>query len=106
MLTAAARARRLVVPIDAVVTAEDVGGYKPAHDHFHRFEESFGATRADWVHIAQSYFHDIRPAHALNIPRVWINRLGEKDDPSIADAVLPDLSDLVGTVERVHRTAR
>ncbi|GAB3987167.1 HAD family hydrolase [Actinoallomurus acanthiterrae] len=98
--------RRLVVPIDAVVTAEDVGGYKPAHDHFHRFAESFGVTRDNWVHIAQSYFHDMRPAHALNIPRVWINRLGEKDDPSIVDAVLPDLSDLVGSVERVHRAAR
>jgi 2-haloacid dehalogenase len=98
--------RRLVVPIDAIVTAEDVGSYKPDHKHFHRFAESFGATRANWVHIAQSYFHDMRPAHALSIPRVWINRLNEKDDPSITDAVLPDLSDLVGTVEQVHRAAR
>jgi 2-haloacid dehalogenase len=98
--------RRLVVPVDAIVTAEDVGSYKPNHNHFHRFEESFGVSRDNWVHVAQSYFHDMRPAHALDIPRVWINRLGEQDDPSITDAVLPDLADLVKTVEQVHRGAK
>ena len=98
--------RRLAVPVDAVVTAEDVGSYKPDHNHFRRFAESFGATRENWVHIAESYFHDMRPAHALGIPRVWINRLGAPDDPSIADAVLPGLTGLVETVERVHQAAR
>jgi 2-haloacid dehalogenase len=94
--------RRLMVPIDAVVTAEDVGSYKPAHGHFRRFEESFGPGRENWVHVAQSYVHDLRPAHELGIPRVWINRLGERYDPSITDAVLPDLTDLVRAVDRVH----
>jgi len=94
--------RRLDVPIDAVVTAEDVGAYKPAHHHFNRFAESFGATRDNWVHVAQSYFHDMVPASELNIPRVWINRMAQADDPAIADAVLPDLKGLVDTVQRVH----
>ncbi|GAB3580079.1 HAD family hydrolase [Amycolatopsis endophytica] len=98
--------RRLAVAVDAVVTAEDVGSYKPHHNHFHRFADSFGATRDNWVHVAQSYFHDIRPAHELGIPRVWINRLAEPDDPSIADAVLPDLTELVQAVEQVHRADR
>lgn len=95
--------RRLGVYIDAVVTAEQVGSYKPNHNHFTRFAESFGADRHNWVHIAQSYVHDMRPAHELGIPRVWINRLGAPDDPAIVDAVLPDLTDLVATVARVHR---
>ena len=95
--------RRLIVPIDAVITAEQVGSYKPNPAHFHRFADSFGATRDNWVHVAQSYFHDMRPAHELGIPRVWINRRGEPDDPAIADAVLPDLAEIVSTVERVHR---
>jgi 2-haloacid dehalogenase len=98
--------RRLVVPVDAIVTAEDVGSYKPNHNHFRRFEESFGATRHNWVHVAQSYFHDMQPAHALDLPRVWINRLGEKNDPSITDAVLPDLTNLVQAVEQVHHAAK
>lgn len=98
--------RRLGVPIDAVVTAEHVGSYKPAHHHFTRFEESFGATRDRWVHVAQSYFHDMVPAHRLGIPRVWVNRLGHDDDPSIVDAVLPDLSGLTAAVEGVHAAVR
>ncbi|MBP2330711.1 2-haloacid dehalogenase [Kibdelosporangium banguiense] len=93
--------RRLGVHIDAVVTSEHVGSYKPSHNHFTQFAESFGATRENWVHAAQSYFHDIQPAHSLGIPSVWVNRLGQADDPSIAHAVVPDLIDLVRTVERV-----
>lgn len=46
--------RRLQVPIDAVVTAEDVGAYKPAHRHFIRFEQAHRPDRARWVHVAQS----------------------------------------------------
>jgi 2-haloacid dehalogenase len=94
--------RRLGAPVDAVITAEMVGSYKPNHNHFTRFEESFGATRDNWVHIAQSYFHDMQPAHALDIARVWINRLNEQDDPSIVDDVLPDLRGLAKTVDAVH----
>jgi 2-haloacid dehalogenase len=98
--------RRLGVPIDAIVTAENVGSYKPAHGHFARFEDSFGATRDRWVHVAQGYFHDMVPAHELGIPRIWINRLGQEDDPSIADAVLPGLDGLAEAVATVHAAAR
>jgi 2-haloacid dehalogenase len=94
--------RRLVVPIDATVTAEDVGSYKPGPAHFTRFASSFGASRENWVHIAQSHFHDMVPARALDIRRVWINRHADPSEPSIADAVLPGLDGLVETVERVH----
>jgi 2-haloacid dehalogenase len=97
--------RRLVVPIDAIVTSEDVGGYKPGHAHFERFAASFGATRENWVHVAQSHFHDMVPAQALGIPRVWINRHANPQDPAVADAVLPGLEDLVAVVERVHAAA-
>jgi 2-haloacid dehalogenase len=98
--------RRLGAPVDAVVSAEMVGSYKPNHNHFTRFEESFGATRENWVHVAQSYFHDMQPAHALAIPRIWINRLDEDDDPSIVDEVLPDLKGLATAVHAVHGARR
>lgn len=93
--------RRLGVAIDAVVTAEDAGTYKPAHGHFVRFAESFDVPRQNWVHVAQSWFHDMIPARALGIRRVWVNRLGEAGDSSLVDAVRPDLTDLVATVEAV-----
>ncbi|MEV0598451.1 HAD family hydrolase [Streptomyces sp. NPDC050315] len=95
--------RRLQIQFDAIVTAEDSGAYKPAHNHFEYFEKSLGVTRDRWVHVAQSYFHDMVPASELDITRVWINRLNESDDPSIAHAVRSDLSDLTATVNEVHQ---
>lgn len=93
--------RRLPVPFDAVVTAEDVSAYKPDHAHFKLFQSTFGSSAAVWIHVAQSYFHDIKPAHELGISRVWVNRQGEKDDPSIADAVVSGLDALPGTVHKL-----
>jgi 2-haloacid dehalogenase len=103
--------RRLQVTIDVVVTAEDAGSYKPALNHFRRFQAATGVTTGNWVHVAQSYLHDIRPAHELGVPRVWVDRLGERDDDALADvaladAVLPDLGDLVATVQAVHLAGR
>jgi 2-haloacid dehalogenase len=82
------------VPFDAVVTAEDVSAYKPNHAHFLLFQSTFGASADVWIHVAQSYFHDIKPTSELGITRVWVNRQGEKDDPSIANAVVKSLSEL------------
>lgn len=96
--------RRLQVPFDAIVTAEDAGAYKPAHHHFLRFEHSLGVTHDRWVHVAQSYFRDVVPAGELGVARVWINRLREEHDPSLAHAVRPDLSDLLDTVTQVHQS--
>jgi 2-haloacid dehalogenase len=93
--------RRLPVPFDAVVTAEDVSAYKPNHAHFNLFQSTFGSSAEVWIHVAQSYFHDIKPTHELGITRVWVNRQGEKDDPSIADAVIGGLADLPGVLERI-----
>jgi 2-haloacid dehalogenase len=90
--------RRLPVAFDAVVTAEDVTAYKPNPAHFLLFKSTFGASADFWIHVAQSYFHDIRPTSELGIHRIWINRQGEKDDPSLADAVLPGLADLPASV--------
>jgi 2-haloacid dehalogenase len=95
--------RRLPVAFDAVVTAEDAGTYKPDPAHFRLFRELFAPER--WIHVAQSHHHDIRPSHALGIPNVWINRLGESDDPALADRILPDLSRLAVTVQELAATS-
>ncbi|HKW59059.1 MAG TPA: haloacid dehalogenase type II [Candidatus Dormibacteraeota bacterium] len=96
--------RRLPASFDAVVTAEDVSAYKPDPAHFRLFQSTFGSSAGAWIHVAQSYFHDIRPAHDLGITRVWVNRQGEKDDPSLADAVIGGLSDLPQAVARLSRS--
>lgn len=90
--------RRLPVPFDAAITAEEAGAYKPDHAHFELFRARFGADAEAWIHCAQSYFHDIRPAHALGIRRIWVNRLQEKDDPALADATIHGLDELPAAV--------
>ena len=97
--------RRLGAVIDAVVTAEHVGSYKPALGHFRRFEESFAPPAGGWVHVAQGYHHDMVPARELGLPSVWINRLGEDRDESICGSVQPDLHGLLAAVERVRALA-
>jgi 2-haloalkanoic acid dehalogenase type II len=64
--------RHFAVDFDFVVTAEQVGAYKPAPPHFETARKRLaGAT---WLHCAQSYFHDIVPARRQGIPSAWINR--------------------------------
>jgi 2-haloacid dehalogenase len=94
--------RRLPVPFDAVITAEDVSAYKPDHAHFLLFQSTFGSSAGTWIHVAQSYFHDIRPASEMGISRVWVNRQGEKDDPALADAMIAGLDALPEAVDRVR----
>ena len=95
--------RRLPASFDAVVTAEDVSAYKPDPAHFRLFQSTFGSSAGAWIHVAQSYFHDIRPTHELGITRIWVNRQGEKDDPSIADAVISGLGELPSAVNGLAR---
>ena len=67
--------RHLTVEFDFLVTAQELGSYKPSLAHFERAREIVGAE--EWIHVAQSYFHDVEPAVAFGVPVVWINRKGE-----------------------------
>ena len=93
--------RRLPANFDAVVTAEDVSAYKPNPAHFRLFQSTFASSASAWIHVAQSYFHDIQPTHELGITRIWVNRQGEKDDPALADAVIRGLAELPGAISEV-----
>lgn len=86
----AASLPRLGVRFDRVITAEDVGSYKPDHGHWRRFSELTGADHGRHVHVGASLFHDVAPAGELGIPRVWVNRLGEPAGP-VPDREVPDL---------------
>ena len=64
-------------PFHAVVTAEDVGTYKPAPENFYyAFERiaEMGIAREKILHVAQSLYHDIAPARALGLANVWVDR--------------------------------
>jgi 2-haloacid dehalogenase len=72
--------RVIGVPFEGAIVASEIGSYKPAHGHWTAFYEATGADPARHVHVAQSHFHDVVPAHELGIPSVWINRLGERHE--------------------------
>ena len=71
--------RHFTSDFDLVITAEQVGSYKPAPMHFLAARERLGA--AEWLHAAQSNFHDVVPTNALGIPNAWINRKGNQPLP-------------------------
>jgi 2-haloalkanoic acid dehalogenase type II len=68
--------KHLGVDFEFVVTAQQVGSYKPAPAHFMTARARIGEAR--WLHVAQSWFHDVQPARALGIPTAWINRKRER----------------------------
>jgi len=92
--------RRLGVPIDLAIVAEDVKSYKPAHGHWERFFDVTAVDRGSHVHVAASRFHDIAPARELGLKSVWINRLGEEPEPK-PDRELSDLSNLPDTLDEL-----
>ena len=71
-------AARLGVTFDGVMTAEDVGSYKPDLRGFHAvlemLERDFGFGADEILHTAQSQFHDLVPAARLGLATAWIDR--------------------------------
>jgi len=85
--------RHFPVEFSCIVTAAQVGSYKPADGHFLEARRRIGARR--WIHAAQSYFHDVVPARRLGIPVAWVNRKGEKPAGTARpDYEVPDLASL------------
>lgn len=103
----AATRDRLGVDFDWVVTAEQVGAYKPSHRNFELARERFAVAPGHWLHAAQSLFHDIAPCRALGIPCVWVNRRIGKVGQGAGRAVdvTPDLEvpDLRALAEQFTR---
>jgi 2-haloacid dehalogenase len=91
-------------PFDLVITAEQVKDYKPSLSHFRRFFRLSGVELSDWVHVACSWFHDIAPASAFGLKRIWIDRDRTGEDPSGTTTRLADAMGLVEAVEQVIST--
>lgn len=70
----AASKPRLGVDFVEVVTAQQVGSYKPNPAHFHTALTRLGCPPEQIVHVAQSLYHDHAPAQALGWDSIWINR--------------------------------
>jgi 2-haloacid dehalogenase len=106
---------KLGVRFDLIVTAEDVGSYKPDERNFRRLLAELGKlgiAQGDDLHCAQSLFHDIAPANAIGLKSVWINRRkgragGGATPPAkaVPDAEFPSLAALADHHRRVTGAA-
>jgi 2-haloacid dehalogenase len=70
----AASNERLGIEFDWIVTAQQVGSYKPDARNFQVAFERLGLPRERILHVAQSLFHDHAPAQRLALRSVWIDR--------------------------------
>lgn len=91
-------ARALNVDFDVVVTAQQARSYKPSVNNFEVAAARMAVGYRAWLHVAESLFHDIRPANQLGISSVWVNRAGRggatRRTDAVADLVVPDLATL------------
>ncbi len=86
-------AQRLGVEFSDVITAQQVGSYKPDPRNFKVMLERTGNQPERVLHVAQSLFHDIAPAKSLGLTTVWVNRRHDRPGfgaTPIAEAT-PDL---------------
>jgi 2-haloacid dehalogenase len=73
----AASNARLGIEFDWIVTAQQVGSYKPDERNFAALVARLGADGVPQeriLHVAQSLFHDHAPAQRLGFRSVWIDR--------------------------------
>lgn len=98
----AASNERLGVEFDWIVTAQQIGSYKPSEANFETMFERLaadGVERGRILHVAQSLYHDHAPAKRLGMTTVWIDRRhdrpgGGATPPADArpDATFPDMA--------------
>lgn len=84
--------KQLDVGFDDVVTAEDVGAYKPAEEVFRFVLERLGTPPERVLHTAFGFKYDIGPAARLGMRTAWVNRHVEPGPPDVRpDYVWRDL---------------
>jgi 2-haloacid dehalogenase len=69
--------QRLAVTFDSILTAQDIGSYKPSARNFDALlaeARRLGVAEGKLLHVAQSLFHDHVPAKKAGLRTVWINR--------------------------------
>jgi len=87
---------RLGVEFDAILTAQDIGSYKPDPRNFAALIAKItelGYGKGESLHVAQSLYHDHVPAQQAGLKTVWIDRRSGKSGgatPAPREDVHPD----------------
>lgn len=95
-------------PFDRIITAQDVGSYKPDARNFAYMkvtvQTEFGVQPEQILQTAQSQFHDHRPAKQAGIRSVWIERpgatMGNTVEEPICDWRFETLGQMADALER------
>ncbi|KAF5004523.1 hypothetical protein FDECE_8978 [Fusarium decemcellulare] len=95
------------VPFDLIITAQDVGSYKPDLKNFEymlrEVESKFGIKSAQVLQTAQSQFHDHHPAKKMGMSSSWIERpgaiMGNRENP-VYNWKFDTLGDMADALEK------
>jgi len=102
---------RLGVEFTSILTAQDVGSYKPSARNFEALigeATRLGVGPGRLLHVAQSLFHDHVPAKRAGLSTAWINRrharpgwgaTPEPPAPVTPDWEFPSMAALAAAVE-------
>lgn len=109
---------RLGATFASVLTAQDIGSYKPSPRNFAALKAQagqLGIGAGRLLHVAQSLFHDHVPAKQAGLPTVWINRRHDRPGWGATpapgadvrpDAQYPSMADFAAAVEQERREAQ
>ncbi len=94
--------RCLGVKFDFIITAKQLGSYKPSLNNFIKAQEQFGVSYDKILHVAQSIYHDIVPTNKLGWNNVWVNRYGEQERTDPAEFPNLEVLDLTALVKIIN----
>ncbi len=96
----------LEVEFDWIITAEQVGTYKPSTNNFEVAIGRMGVAPRRLLHVAESLFHDVVPAKELGLSTVWVHRRAGKEGFGATppadvepDLEVPDLKTLASRLD-------
>ncbi|MEO5666150.1 MAG: haloacid dehalogenase type II [Nocardioides sp.] len=88
-------AENLQAPFKVVISAEEMGIYKPRLGAFEYMFEKLGVTPDELVHVSASPMYDLRSAAAMGIEKkVYVDRGFEHDEHWLGYERITDISDL------------
>lgn len=98
------------VKFDLVITAQDVGSYKPDLENFRYMlretEETLGVPKEQILQTAQSQYHDHHPAKKMGMSSCWIVRPGSvmgNRSPQLYDWKFDTLGGMADALEDSQR---
>lgn len=85
-------APKLGIELDALVTAQQAGSYKPSLRNFESLLNRLQMDKSKLLHVAESLYHDVGPARSLGIATVWVNR--RQGRPAAATKLIAEQPDV------------